>query len=238
MIEKEVLASPCNVTWQEGAITFLKGNIELGYTSRYWGNAQKKTSFTKPFIKRYFCQPQSHSNTIEKIPLEREVKFFDGSFTQESQCQISGRFADCLPVYIGSFSGEWLALVHSGWKGSLSGIVSSMIGIFKDQLKVPASQIWAILGPYRGWQYYEVSHSFKEAFISSWKSSWVKDCFEREEEKYFFDNGIFTLLLLKELGLKDLSFFPVDMGIDERFYSHRRAEKERNLAFIHKIGDE
>ncbi|KAL0265525.1 UNVERIFIED_CONTAM: hypothetical protein PYX00_011064 [Menopon gallinae] len=58
---------------------------------------------------------------------------------------------------------------------------------------------------------------------------WLSSCFWRKDEKLYFDNGLFNLLLLSGLGIKNLKYLPFNTGSDSRFYSHRAVEAFKNI---------
>lgn len=210
-----------------------KKDITLGYSSKSWGDSRKKNPFFEN-IKSIYHQPQCHTNIIVEIPNKDAFPpSYDGSLTKDSHALLKGSFADCLPLYFYTLNGDWIGLAHSGWQGSFEGISQVMLkALFQKGFS--AQEIGCVIGPYRSFFHYEVKRDFKDIFINRYDTLWILECFQESEGKYFFDNGLFNLFLMNELGMKELYFLDLDMGIHEEFFSHRRGEFGRNVAFIFK----
>lgn len=234
MIQKSELASSLPFKEQGGLmIANPQENITLGYSSKRWGDAREKSpSFDS--IDKIYHQPQKHTNLVVEVPSGNSLPpFFDGSLTKDSFALLKGSFADCLPLYFYSLKDSWIGLVHSGWQGSFEGIAKIMVEIFAQKGLLP-SQIGCVMGPYRSFFYYEVKRDFRDFFFNKYSTSWIKDCFQERNGKYFFDNGVFNLFLMRDLGVEELFFLDLDMGYHEEFFSHRRGDVQRNVAFIFK----
>lgn len=233
MRDKKDLASSLPFIEKEGLILASPENfLTLGYSSKLWGDARDKPLYFKN-IKETYHQPQAHTSNVVEVSKEVSTDIFDGSLTNNLQVLLKGYFADCLPIYFYTTEGEWVGLVHSGWKGSLEGIAQVMLGILFKKGFSPEN-IGCVIGPYRSLLSYEVKEDFRDLFLSHYSKSWIKECFWKENHRYFFDNGLFNLFLIRDLGIRDLFFLDLDIGIDERFFSHRRGDFGRNVAFIFK----
>jgi YfiH family protein len=53
--------------------------------------------------------------------------------------------ADCLPVYLGA--GEWIALLHAGWKGLAAGALQAVVATLASSAGTPPSGIRVWIGP-------------------------------------------------------------------------------------------
>jgi YfiH family protein len=233
-MKKERLARPLPLQWKEGIVLAqLAQDVKIGYTSRLWGDGKEKSLELKG-ADCVFRQTSQHTSLVREVDSDMSPEIMDGCFSAESGLALTSLFADCLPLYFGTRDGKWIGLVHSGWKGSLEGIAQNMVQALRRKTGDAACDLHCVLGPYRGLWYYEVQADFKKTFRKTWSVGWIEDCFGEKNGQLYFDNGVFNLLLLQDLGLVDLSFIDLELGEDERLYSHRRGETGRNVAFIYK----
>jgi YfiH family protein len=79
----------------------------------------------------------------------------DGHFAASRGTALAVTIADCVPVFI-AHSGGAIALLHSGWRGTVSRIVEHAIGQFAAH-GIPASELTVHAGPAICGRCYEVS---------------------------------------------------------------------------------
>jgi copper oxidase (laccase) domain-containing protein len=56
-------------------------------------------------------------------------------------------YADCLPVFLFDPVKKVIALVHSGWKGTMGKIVLQAAGMMQQQYQVELNNLQAFIGP-------------------------------------------------------------------------------------------
>lgn len=70
--------------------------------------------------------------------------------------------ADCLPVFLCDRSGTRVGLIHAGWRGLAAGIIEEGL----RQMRIPAGNLLAWLGPAIGPSHYEVGAEVRQAFVA------------------------------------------------------------------------
>ncbi len=99
----------------------------------------------------------------KKEELVRSPPDADGVWTQKRGVMLWVFCADCLPVLLFSeLEGGPIAAIHSGWRGTMKGIVSGAIA----GLKTAPEQLHAVLGPSIRECCFEVREDFIQEFSS------------------------------------------------------------------------
>ena len=73
--------------------------------------------------------------------------------------------ADCVPILLLDPATRWTAAVHSGWRGTLAGIVSRAVAAATD-FGVAPTRLLAAIGPSIGGCCYEVGEDIAEQFAA------------------------------------------------------------------------
>ena len=97
--------------------------------------------------KEYLAVPeQIHSNNVLFINKPGTYNQTDGLITNNPKILLILKIADCVPVYIYDNENKIVGLIHSGWRGTASGIVVNAINLM---LKMGSniSKIKVYLGP-------------------------------------------------------------------------------------------
>ena len=79
-------------------------------------------------------------------PYSAEAEYFDGMWTDTPNVCMSTVHADCTPVYFLDPVQKIVCLCHSGWRGTVDGIIKNATGILMEQGCDPAN-ILAAIGP-------------------------------------------------------------------------------------------
>jgi len=130
--------------------------------------------------------------------------------------------ADCLPIIL---CGEnYGALIHAGWRGLLSGIITEAV----DWLAKYETDIQCVIGPHAGADHYEVGHDVWASFTERARG-------EILDGKYLLNlAAIATLEVEKKFPNTAVEVIPISTMTDARFYSYRREKQAvgRNLTFV------
>lgn len=129
-------------------------------------------------------------------------------------------FADCVPVVLvaaGAKSG--FAVVHSGWRGTLSRISAKAVQTLTQETSCKPSEILAYIGPHITGQDYEVSQELIDAFVSEFGPQAKASGTQRN-----LDLSACIVEALESVGVPRASI--CDCGIStathlDRFYSYR-----------------
>lgn len=89
---------------------------------------------------------QPHDNTLQA----------DALLTADATTIVSIRTADCVPVLLSSSDGRWVAAVHAGWRGVVSGILTVTLDRLCLESSRPADDFTIAIGPCIGRQAFEV----------------------------------------------------------------------------------
>ncbi|AZT90221.1 peptidoglycan editing factor PgeF [Caldicellulosiruptor changbaiensis] len=207
-------------------------DFNLGYK---WANSKEEVD--KNFLilfknleidyRNIYYAKQVHKNDI--IIVEKGFNFFeytqeneaDGLITQKSGITLITFHADCIPIYIYDKEKKIIALIHSGWRGSLQHISKRAIDILISQFKCNISNLIVVIGPGICKEHFEVGEEVYDAFLQEFGS----DICIYHEERYYLD---LKKAIEKDLlgnGLKKEQIIVSDMCTYEKedlFFSYRR----------------
>jgi len=96
---------------------------------------------------------------------------FDSIITDQNGLTIMIRVADCVPVILYDPKSKVIAVVHAGWKGTLSEITIKTIHQMKKQFGCSSADIKAGIGPAIGKCCFSVNREVAEKFTGQLKRS-------------------------------------------------------------------
>jgi len=103
----------------------------------------------------------------------------DGLVTDIKKAPLMLFYADCVPVMLIDTKGESIALVHAGWRGSISDIAAKAVNIMISKYGASAENIVAAIGPSIGACCYEVDETvwnaapkYHDCFVSTTRGHW------------------------------------------------------------------
>jgi polyphenol oxidase len=81
---------------------------------------------------QFIIMDQVHGTDIIEIKTNQEkiIPNIDSIFTKNKYLSLGVQTADCIPIVV--FDKEQIAVVHSGWKGTLDNIISNVLSEFKN----------------------------------------------------------------------------------------------------------
>jgi len=143
---------------------------------------------------------QTHSNYGQIYKNNFSSFDYQGDYliTKEPEVEIGILTADCLPIIFYDSKNNVIAIAHSGWKGSLSGIVDKVLEDLKTNFFVDFNDLEIFFGPSAKKCCYEVSESFLE--------NSKEDIFKASiifRDKIIFDNVYYSKQRLMALGIKE-----------------------------------
>jgi YfiH family protein len=110
---------------------------------------------------------QVHGNEI-RILEEGGFSFpCDGLATDRQGAGVTVESADCVPLLLWASSGNAVAAVHAGWRGTLAGIAERAVSTLQHAFSARPGDIHAVLGPAIGVCCYEVGDEVIEAFAAA-----------------------------------------------------------------------
>ncbi len=130
------------------------------------------------------------------------------------------RVADCVPVLLAAEGGGCVAAVHSGWRGTVAGVVPRAVEALAAKGHAPPDLVAAI-GPCIGPARYEVGAEVAEAFESAGLGAAVREGAARPH----VDLAAAIRMQLASFGVPDASIEAAEactFELERDFFSHRR----------------
>lgn len=155
-------------------------------------------------VKEVIYTKQVHSDFVVKYEGEdvKEIEC-DGIVSNKKDVALGVFTADCVPIILINKELGVASAVHSGWKGTIKGIVKDALKKMEEEYGCNNENTIAIIGPHNRVCCYEVSEELKEKFVTETKMK-ETDIFKGRN------------LNLEEVIKKDLK----EMGVcDENLYS-------------------
>lgn len=169
------------------------------------------------------------------IVRERDYKDIDGLLTNKKGIVLSTFYADCVPLYFVDPVKEAIALVHSGWKGTVGKIGKLAVEKMTDEYGCNPNDIVAGIGPSICQTCYEVDKDVICQFQDNFpKKQWEYLYYEKENGKYQLNLWKANEFVLEEARLPKENIEVTDVCTccnPELLFSHRASHGKRgNLA--------
>ena len=138
--------------------------------------------------------------------------------------------ADCLPVLFAAKHGGEVGAAHAGWRGLAAGVLEATIA----QMRTPADQLVAWLGPAAGPQKYEIGAEVYDAFVAQ---DWGAGRAFTSTRPNHWNVDLYALARrrLEKAGLRapDIHGGALCTIVDpQSFYSHRRDQRTGRMASL------
>lgn len=138
--------------------------------------------------------------------------------------------ADCMPVLLAHKQGRAVGVAHAGWRGMAAGVIEATLA----QLRVPADEVIAYLGPAISQQAFEVGPEVYAAFTQNDKEAAAAFA-PSASGKYHADLYALARRRLTRAGVRDVDvhgggFCTYTQA--ERFYSYRRDQITGRMASL------
>ncbi len=104
---------------------------------------------------------QTHGAVCAVAEASALPKDFDAWVTADPRFLIGVISADCGPILLSTDDGRAVGAIHSGWRGTLSGIIPETL---KQLEKLSNRRVYAVVGPMIHKESYEVGSEVREAF--------------------------------------------------------------------------
>jgi hypothetical protein len=174
-----------------------------------------------------FMLNQEHTDRIVRIA-EQSVSegiFFDTGdalYTLQPGRLLCIRTADCLPIFFFANHRDRTAagIIHAGWRGMAQHIIRDSIMRVSKENGIPENAFHLFRGPCIGAQAYEVQSDVADHFI-------VKT--DVGGGRFLLDLPGNALLQYPDQKEYVDSFHGCTFNENDRFYSHRRGDRRRNL---------
>ena len=134
---------------------------------------------------------------------------YDGLITNEKNLLLCTVEADCVPVYFYDSVKEVIAMIHSGWKGTVQKISEVAIQKMSVEFGCSLENIMVAIGPHICKDCYEVGQDVFEEFAKAFDNTDMQKIFSKKnEEKYLLNLQEAIKLTVIKNGVLENSFFP------------------------------
>jgi polyphenol oxidase len=187
---------------------------------------------------RIITMKQVHGDQIIDVQ-DRHIKEAgegDGMQTGEKDAFLGVLTADCVPILFVVPEKKIVAVAHTGWRGTLTGIAAKMVRLLEGRHGISPYAIEAALGPAIGPCCYEVKEDVSRPLIERWGK--ISDlCVEHRDNKTYLDLRRLNGAILEQAGIPPEQIYqvgPCTSCAPNEFFSYRREKKEtgRQISFI------
>jgi YfiH family protein len=160
----------------------------------------------------------------------------DGAYTTHKDIALCVLTADCVPLALAGKGGEVVAMLHSGWRGTIGDIAGRAVRKMSSEIGIDAGSLVAVMGPAIGPCCYEVDEGRARIFVEKYggRSEVVV-----RKGGYRLDLVAANRINLIEAGLKEKNIRILDecTCCNDRYFSFRRdGVTGRQGAFIRAKG--
>lgn len=148
---------------------------------------------------------------------------YKGDFiiTIENDVALGVLTADCLPIVFFDTHNSVISIAHSGWKGSIAGVVDTVINSMKSNFASQDKNIKIFLGPAAKKCCYTVT----DEFLENSDEQIFRESIFKVDGKLVFDNVLYTCSKLKYFGILEENInlnYNLCTICCEKFCSNRR----------------
>lgn len=152
---------------------------------------------------------------------EREVTKADGLVTDRQGVTLFQRFADCVPIFLYDPKRRAVAIVHSGWRGTIARAPASPVKAMAEAYGSRPADILAGIGPSIGPDHYEVGPEVVAAARQTFGKN-SDALIQTQGQKTYFDLWAANALALREAGVEQIEVAQICTACHtEHFFSHR-----------------
>lgn len=173
-----------------------------------------------------FWLQQIHSNRAIEANSNVSDRQADAGFTGLPRTVCAVMTADCLPVLVCDRQGHYVAAIHAGWRGLVSGIIENTLAALPNREWL----VW--LGPAIGPENFEIGDEVRDAFLR--KSPDFSAGFRRGQPgKWLADIYTLAKVQFSQLQIQNIyggGFCTVKDA--QRFYSYRRDKQTGRMAAL------
>lgn len=176
--------------------------------------------------------------------LGQYIQGVDGLVTGHKEICLISQYADCTPIVLWDRPNQVLAVVHAGWRGTLSRIATNAIKLMVSEFGTAPANLMGYIFPHIGQRFFEVDEDVAQAFLKEFESDFAsfglkkEDILEKKGLKYHIDTGAINKMLLLLEGMASSCVFrsKADTFSEVDFHSYRRDKEDSGrMALILKM---
>ena len=151
---------------------------------------------------------QTHTDNVKVVRKIEKLEDTDGIITNKKEIALITTSADCISLLLYDPVKKAIGSIHSGWKGTLKGIIVKAIEKMKNEYKSNPEDIICCICPSIRQCCFEVDEDVKDLFYNKYKElknidKIIKQGDKKEgKQKYYIDTVKINIELLKNIGLK------------------------------------
>ena len=190
-------------------------------------------------FKKVVIPKQSHTTNVEIVTeknMNSEFVDVDGVLTNVKGIAVGTVSADCQAILLYDKKKKVVGSIHSGWRGTLNGIIIEAINKMKEYYHSDVDDICVTICPSILQCCFEVEDDVYKPFLDKYGDKYIKKGdIINGKRKYYVDTLSINVDLLHEMGVMNVN--AVDKCIccgSKTFHSYRRDGKDtgRNIGLI------
>lgn len=171
------------------------------------------------------------------IVRETDILGIDGLVTDCPGIPLLTFYADCVPLFFHDPVKQVVALAHSGWRGTVSGMGAVMVTYMQKEYGCKAEDILCAIGPSICRNCYEIGEEVAEEFEKRFPREQYPNIMQAgQSHKYYLDLWQANRQILQEAGIRPEHIEVTDICTccnPELLFSHRASHGKRgNLAAV------
>lgn len=171
------------------------------------------------------------------IVRETDILGIDGLVTDCPGIPLLTFYADCVPLFFHDPVKQVVALAHSGWRGTVSGMGAVMVTYMQKEYGCKAEDILCAIGPSICRSCYEIGEEVAEEFEKRFPREQYPNIMQAgQSHKYYLDLWQANRQILQEAGIRPEHIEVTDICTccnPELLFSHRASHGKRgNLAAV------
>ena len=173
-----------------------------------------------------FQMEQVHGISIAIIRKKMNNQYMfgvDGMITDQPQCILTARTADCIPIVYYDKKNHIIGISHQGWKGTFLEMAKHMIYTMEN-LGAEKSHISVFIGPSICVNHYPIYGDRLDSFTNHY-AQWRNQIIQKKEHTYYLNMSLLNRLQLCEAGIRPQNISICDLCTYEHadsFFSYRR----------------
>lgn len=152
---------------------------------------------------------QTHTDNVKIVKKIEKLEDTDGIITNKKEITLITTSADCISFLLYDPVKKAIGSIHSGWKGTLKGIIVKAIEKMVTEYQSKPEDIICCICPSIRQCCFEVDEDVKDLFYNKYKD--LKNIDEiiklgdkkENKQKYYIDTVKINIELLKNIGLKE-----------------------------------
>ena len=235
---KTLYTSSCDTAWNYEDVLARENYIALGHQLGISLEDIVKTKQMHTDIVKVVTRQNGGDGILRPID---EANSYDGLITNKKKLLLCTVEADCVPVYFYDPVKEVIAMVHSGWKGTVKKISEVAIKKMQATFGCEPQNLLAAIGPHICKDCYEVGGDVFEEFRQSFDTRDLEKIFtSKNQEKYLLNLEKAVKITLIKNGVLHKNIFSAGVctlhsqkeGYSFCSYRRTKSKTERMLTAI------